>query len=267
VSLELRDVRYRYAGATKTTLAGINVRVDAGSVVGIVGANESGKTTLCLVASGLAPATIGGQLAGTVAIDGLATAHAHPHDLAQRCGVLFQNAATQLSGTTSTVWEEIAFGPRNLALPLGDVVERVEESMAALGIHALQARDPSRLSGGQAQLVALASVLAMRPAYLVLDEPTSQLDPQGTRLVGEALGRLVGSSQVGVLLAEHKTDLLARIATTVLVLDAGAMVIDGPAAEVLADPRLPEHGVEQPSEVRLRRAAADADVELPEVAA
>jgi energy-coupling factor transporter ATP-binding protein EcfA2 len=267
VSLELRGVRYRYAGATKTTLSYIDLVVEPGAVVGLVGANESGKTTLCLVASGLAPATIGGQLAGTVLVDGLATSAARPHELAQRCGVLFQNPATQLSGTTSTVWEEIAFGPRNLALPLDAVVERVEGSMAALGIAALQARDPGRLSGGQAQLVALAAVLAMRPAYLVLDEPTSQLDPQGTRLVGEALARLVASSNVGVLIAEHKTDLLARIAGTVAVLDAGALATSGLAADVLADPRLMELGVEPPSGVRLQRAADGAGVRLPEAAA
>jgi energy-coupling factor transporter ATP-binding protein EcfA2 len=215
----------------------------------------------------LAPATIGGQLVGTVTMDGLETAHAHPHELAQRCGVLFQNPATQLSGTTSTVWEEIAFGPRNLALPLDEVVRRVERSMAALGIAALQTRDPGRLSGGQAQLVALASVLAMEPAYLVLDEPTSQLDPQGTVLVGDALAQLVTESNVGVLIAEHKTDLLARVAGHVTVLDAGGVAMNGRAEDVLADRRLPELGVEPPSAVRLARAAGEAGLRLPQVAA
>ena len=190
MSLRLDGVSYRYAGSAATVLFGVDLVIEPGEVVGLVGANEAGKTTLCLVAAGLAPATIGGRLDGAVHIDDLTTADARPFQLAQRCGSLFQNPVTQLSGTAPTVWEEIAFGPRNLALPLAEVVARVDEAIRMLGIGDLVARDPARISGGQAQLVALAGVLALRPAYLVLDEPTSQLDPQGTRLVGDALAAL-----------------------------------------------------------------------------
>jgi energy-coupling factor transporter ATP-binding protein EcfA2 len=267
VTLDLRGGTYRYAGGSGAALADVELSLAPGEVVGIVGANEAGKSTLCLVAAGLAPATIGGRLEGSVSVDGLETATARPFELAQRCGILFQNPVTQLSGTAPSVWEEVAFGPRNLALPLAEVVERVEAAMAAMGIVELAERDPARLSGGQAQLVALASVLALRPAYLILDEPTSQLDPQGTRLVGEALAGLVASSGVGVLLTEHKTDLLWRLAGRVAVLDAGRVVALGPAPEVLADERLPAWGVEPPARVRLARAAALAGVSLPELAA
>ena len=137
---------------------------------------------------------------------------------------------------------------------MDEVVARVQDALAALTIEALAPRDPQRLSGGQAQLVALASVLALRPAYLVLDEPTSQLDPQGTHLVGDALARLAAESGTGVLLVEHKTDLLARMAGRVVVLSDGRIALDGPAAEVLADDRLSELGVQPPSAVTLRRA-------------
>jgi energy-coupling factor transporter ATP-binding protein EcfA2 len=267
VTLDLHGVTYRYAGAGEAALAGVELSVALGEVVGIVGANEAGKSTLCLVAAGLAPATIGGRLEGTVSIDGLETATARPFELAQRCGVLFQNPVTQLSGTAPSVWEEVAFGPRNLALPLTGVVERVEAALALMGIAELAERDPARLSGGQAQLVALASVLALRPAYLILDEPTSQLDPQGTRLVGEALAGLVASTGAGVLLTEHKTDLLWRLAGRVAVLDAGRVVALGAARELLADEHLPAWGVEPPARVRLARAAASAGVTLPGLAA
>jgi energy-coupling factor transporter ATP-binding protein EcfA2 len=262
VSLRLSGVSYRYAGSPTLVLTELDLAVEPGEVVAIVGANESGKSTLCLVAAGLAPATIAGRLDGTVGIDDLATATARPYELAQRCGSLFQNPGTQLSGTTLTVWEEIAFGPRNLGLPVDEVVVRVEAAVEVLGIGDLIERSPAHLSGGQAQLVALAGVLALRPGYLVLDEPTSQLDPQGTRLVGDALTALAVHSNVGILIVEHKTDLVARIATRVGVIDAGRLATIGPTVDVLASGRLIDWGVEPPSDIRLGRAAAEAGVSL-----
>ncbi len=263
MTLKLSEVGYRYAGAEQASLRGVTLELAAGEVLGVVGANDAGKSTLCLVASGLAPATIGGELTGTATIDGQATARARPWELAQRCAVLFQNPATQLSGTTASVWEEVAFGPRNLGLALDEVARRVAEALDALAVGHLAERDPERLSGGQAQLVALAGVLAMRPAYLVLDEPTSQLDPQGTDLVATAIEALIERTAAGVLLVEHKTDLLARVAQRVIVLGEGALLAEGSATEILADERLEGWGVEPPSAVRLSRAALAAGVPLP----
>jgi energy-coupling factor transport system ATP-binding protein len=245
----------------------VSLEIEPGSVVGVVGANEAGKSTLCLLAAGLAPATIGGRLDGEVSIDGLVTMDARPRDLAQRCGILFQNAETQLSGTAATVWEEVAFGPRNLSLELPEVVQRTQGALHTLGIEELAAREPGRLSGGQAQLVALAAVLAMRPAYLVLDEPTSQLDPQGTQMVGDALQRLAHETGAGLLVVEHKTDLLASIAGECVVLADGRVVSRGPASEVLADPRLDGWGIEAPAAVTLRRAAIAAGLAEPVLSA
>ena len=267
MSLVLGAVTYRYAGSGRPALEAVDLEIPAGDVVGVVGANESGKSTLCLVAAGLAPATIGGRIEGAVTIDGFRTEGAKPYELAQRCGVLFQNPATQLSGTAATVWEEIAFAPRNLGLPLPQIVDRVDAAMTALGVTAIAERDPQRLSGGQAQLVALAGVLALRPAYLVLDEPTSQLDPLGTHLVAEALSGLVAATGAGILVVEHKTDLLEQLTSRVAVLDSGRVVANGPSSSVLADERLGTWGVEGPSRVRLERAARAAGVTLPGVAA
>jgi energy-coupling factor transport system ATP-binding protein len=260
MSLILRSASYRYAGTSEPALRGIDLSIEPGDVLGVVGANGAGKSTLCLVAAGLAPGTIGGRLDGEVTIDGLSSATATPHALAQRCGIVFQNPATQLSGTTGTVWEEIAFGPRNLGLPLERIAEHVDAAVALLGIEALLARDPQHLSGGQAQLVALAGVLALQPPYLVLDEPTSELDPQGTLLVGAALSGLARSTGVGIMVIEHKTDLLAGLVERVAVLDAGKVVAMGPAGSVLGDERLTGWGIETPSAVRLGRALQEAGV-------
>jgi len=262
--LVLAGVRYRYAGATGHALDGVDIAVRPGEVVGVVGPNDAGKSTLCLVAAGLAPGTIGGTLEGSVTIDGTETREQKPYQHAQQTGVLFQNPATQLSGTTRSVWEEVAFGPRNLGLPLGEVVDRVEAALAALRIAQLGERDPGRLSGGQAQLVALASVIALGPRYLVLDEPTSQLDPRGTRLVGDALAEIAVSGDTGILLVEHKTDLLARLAARVVILNGGRTAWAGAAATVLGDASLRSRGVEPPSAVRLRNALAAAGLSIPD---
>ena len=263
-TLRLSGATYRYAGAGHDALTEVDLEVAAGSVLGVVGPNEAGKSTLCLVAAGLAPGVVGGRLTGSVTIDGRETVGMRPHELAQRCGILFQDPQAQLSGTASTVFEELAFGPCNLGLPLGDVIDRVDASLETLGIAALAARDPARLSGGQAQLVALAAILALRPDFLILDEPTSQLDPQGTRLVGEALRGLARENQTAILVVEHKTALLDRLADRVVVIDHGRIVRVGPAAEVLGNPALVGLGVEPPPRVRVRAALANAGLRTPE---
>lgn len=255
-AIELIGARYGYAGTRRWALDGVDLVLQPGRVLGVVGPNEAGKSTLCLVAAGLAPAVIGGRLEGTVRLGGTGVRDLRPHDAVQRAGILFQDPWTQLSGTAGTAWEEVAFGPRNLGLGLADIVERVEEALGALRIEALGPRDPARLSEGQAQLVALASVVALRPAALVLDEPTSRLDPAGTRLVGEAIGRLARTASTAILIVEHRTGLLADLADEVAVMSAGRIVLHGPAARVLGDPLLDELGVDPPPKVRLARVAA-----------
>lgn len=251
--LELRGVTYRYPGYAKEVLVGVDLVIGDGEIVGLVGPNEAGKSTLCLVASGLAPASIGGKLTGTLSINGESMAGRKTHELAELVVIGFQNPNTQRSGIAATVFEEVALGPMNLGLEVAEVVERTREAIALLGLEPIIERHPTRLSGGQAQLVAIASLLAMRPGHVILDEPTAQLDPAGTRLVGEALRQLAGRG-TSLLIAEHKTDLLDGVCSRVIVIDGGAIIGDGPADDVLADPRLTELGVEPPSRIRLARA-------------
>jgi energy-coupling factor transport system ATP-binding protein len=202
--LQLHRIEYRYAGYATPVLHDIDLVVGDGELIGVVGANESGKSTLSLVAAGLAPGSIGGALTGHLSIDGADMTGRPLHEFSTRVGIGFQNPATQLSGVTGSVFEEVALGPMNLGLPAREIVGRTKRALAVLGVEHLAEREPRRLSGGQAQLVVIASLLAMRPAHLVLDEPTAQLDPEGTRLVGEAL-RGLAATGTALLIVEHKT--------------------------------------------------------------
>lgn len=265
--LILEGVSYRYAGAAAPALRDIDLSLADGEVVGVVGANESGKTTLALVVSGLAPRSLRGTLQGRLLIDGEDVRDRPMYEMAERVGICFQNPYSQLSQVADNVFEEVAFGALNLGLDRLEVAARTTAALGALGISDLAARDPRRLSGGQMQLVAVCGLLAMRPRHLVLDEPTAQLDPEGKRLVADSLAKLAAAG-AGLFITEHDTNLLARLCTRVVALDAGRIVLEGQTETVLSDPRLPDLGVEPPASIRLQRALRDAGVgvELPPLA-
>lgn len=250
--LTLECVTFRYPGASEPSLRDVSLSVGAGEVVGVVGASEAGKSTLCLVAGGLAPRATGGWLEGRLRVDGRDTSALPMHELAALVACGFADAATQLSLICDSVYEEVAFGPSNLGLPREEVIARADEVLARVGIEHLAERDPRRLSGGETQLVAISSLLVLRPLCLVLDEPTSHLDPAGTRMVMDTLGSLAAEGTT-ILLAEQRTDELLHVCDRVVVLDAGRVVMEGPARTVLADERLPGLGVREPSTVRLAR--------------
>jgi energy-coupling factor transporter ATP-binding protein EcfA2 len=222
--LQLSAVSYRYPGYRRPAIEDVTLSLSVGEIVGLVGPNEAGKSTLCLVAAGLAPASIGGELTGDVIVDGVITRDRRPHELTGRIGIVFSNPASQLSGITGTVFEEVAFGPVNLGLPVAETVARTRAALATVGIEDLVARRPDRLSGGQTQLVAIASMLAMRPRYLVLDEPVAELDPEGRALVAMAL-RSLAASGTALLIAEHDLDLLASVGARIVAIDGGRLVV------------------------------------------
>lgn len=233
--LNLRGVSYRYPAYRRRAIDGIDLSIASREIVGLVGPNDAGKSTLCLVAAGLAPGSIGGELRGEVSVGG-------GEPMAGTVGIVFASPSSQLSGTAGTVFEEVAFGPVNLGLSVAETVARTRAAMMAVGIDELAERSPKRLSGGQTQLVAIAAMLAMRPGLLVLDEPVAELDPGGRRLVGEAL-RSIARAGTAILVAEHDLDLLASLCTRLVALDEGRVAFDLPIAAGLEDPHLIELGV------------------------
>lgn len=213
--LELRNVAYRYPGTRRAVLAGVELVVGDGEVVGITGPNEAGKSTLCLVASGLAPASIGGELGGEVLVDGLPLRGLSPAELAGRTGIVFADPDAQRSGVTASVFEEVALGPVNLGLAIGESVARTRAALAVVGLTGLAERHPARLSGGETQLLAIASILAMRPRVLVLDEPVAELDSEGRSSVAAAVQDATDAG-TAVVVAEHDTDFLAAVGARVV---------------------------------------------------
>ncbi|CAN5612223.1 hypothetical protein BH24CHL9_BH24CHL9_12810 [soil metagenome] len=231
--LSLRSVTFSYPATTEPSLRDVSLDLLDGEVTGLLGPSEAGKSTLCLVLAGLAPRVAGGTMTGRLEVDGEDFDRGPTCALPGHVALVFQEPSSGLSLVAGTVYEEVAFGPANLGLPLADILERVEEALACVGIGKLAARDPCRLSGGQQQLVAIASALVMRPAVLLLDEPTSHLDARGVRLVHEAVGA-VAAAGTAVLMAEPRTAALEGICTRLVVMAAGRIVAVGPLSSVLA---------------------------------
>jgi energy-coupling factor transport system ATP-binding protein len=215
-------VTYRYPAVRRPAIDDVSLAVGTGEIVGLTGANDAGKSTLCLIAAGLAPTSVGGDLQGDVLIEGLSIRGLPTHALGGRVGIVFAEPATQLSGVAASVFEEVALGPVNLGCPRAETLERVTRTLDRLGISGLAPRSPERLSGGQQQLVAIASMLAMEPRVLVLDEPVAELDAEARRLVAEAL---VAATAAGtaVLVAEHDLDLLRSICDRIVGIDGGRL--------------------------------------------
>lgn len=254
--LTLDGVSFRHAGATRDSLHAVSLELADGTITGLAGPAEAGKSTLCLVASGLAPRVVGGSLVGDVRIDGVDIAGWPMHRVAESVVTGLQDPGGQLSLVADTVLEEVAFGPANLHLPRDEVMARSREALETVGIRDLAERDPRRLSGGQQQLVVMAGLLAMQPRILVLDEPVSHLDARSSRSVLEAMARIAAAG-TAVLMAEQRIDALAEVCGTLAVIAAGNIVQHGPLTEVLDDPAVSALGIET-SDSRIRRRLAQA---------
>jgi energy-coupling factor transporter ATP-binding protein EcfA2 len=192
-----------------------------------------------------------------VTVDGVDLATLPTHRTAERVVLGVQDPAGQLSMVADSVYEEVAFGPANLAVPHGELIERVEGALERVGIADLARRDPRRLSGGQQQLVVIAGLLAMASDYLILDEPLAHLDALSTGRILDALDN-VAANGTAVLIAEHRTAALLRIAASMAVIEAGRIVREGPTNEVLGDRAVIDLGIEEPAALRLERLIAAA---------
>jgi energy-coupling factor transporter ATP-binding protein EcfA2 len=254
--ITLAGVHYSYPDADHEVLRGIDLSVDAGQVVGVVGASGAGKTTLAKTISGFIPHSEGGDLSGTVEVDGLKVPQAELSEVVSRVGMVTQNPFNQISGAKYTVREEIAFGLENLGVAREEMIGRVDAIIDLLGLGEFADRSPYALSGGQMQLVAIASMMVMEPRVLVMDEPTSQLDPSGSRLVFDIMENLSGKG-IAVIVFEHKLELLRDHADVLHVLADGVIARSGTPREVLADPRTDEWGVGATRFTRAARAAVE----------
>ncbi len=228
--IEVKDLTVRYGPVT--ALDGISLCVERGEFVLISGPSGCGKSTLARALAGLLSGVENVRVTGTVRVAGLDVLECPAAQVARHVGMVFQNPGTQLFSLT--VEEEVAFGPRNLGLPEGEVQRRVEAALDALGLTRLRERPTGELSGGEAQRLAIAAVLAMGPEVLILDEPTSSLDVDGTRQVVAALDGL-RKRGITILLIEHKLGDVARLAGRTLLMESGRIVADGPSDEVLSD--------------------------------
>jgi energy-coupling factor transporter ATP-binding protein EcfA2 len=234
-ALAFHGVQYRYAEADGAAVAGLDFEVQSGEWVGVVGPTNAGKSTLCYLAMGLAPQFFGGTLRGDVSILGVDSRAQTVPERSRRVGLLFQNPFTQVSGARERVDEEVAFGPENHGLPREQIDERVAEALRLVGLDGLGDRHPLDLSGGQLQRLALAGLLAMRPELLLLDEPTSQLDPSGSRALFDVLAGLHRRG-VTIVMVEQKLEAVAVLCPRVLALDGGRLIANGPPEQVFNDP-------------------------------
>lgn len=236
---KLEDVSYEYPLEDREILKNINLDIKKGEFWAVIGKNGSGKTTLCNVLRRFVPDFYKGELKGRITLEGKELKDYSAKEIVQKVGFVFQNPFTQISGVKETVFEEIAFGLENLALDAEDIRKRVEETLKLLHIEELRNKNPYELSGGQGQKVALASIIAMDPEIMVIDEPTSQLDPKGTEEIFEIIDILKKEGKT-IILVEHKLELIAEYAEKVMVLDKGEMILSGNTEDVLKNKILME---------------------------
>jgi len=237
----LHNVTYQYPLTQSPALQEINLKINEGEFLAVVGPNGAGKSTLCYSLAGFVPHFFKGELTGEIAVDGKKSSEATLDEWVMNVGLAFQNPFNQISGAKFTVFEELAFGLENIGVPREEMKVRVEEAMALTGIRELADRSPYSLSGGQQQRVALTSILVMKPKLLVLDEPTSQMDPIGTREVFSVV-RKMAEEGMTVVMVEHKVEWIANFADRVMALKDGRMVLEGKPNEVLTSDLLAENG-------------------------
>jgi energy-coupling factor transporter ATP-binding protein EcfA2 len=226
-----KDLGFQYVGARKPAIHGIDVAIRENEFILLTGPSGCGKTSLCRCLNGLIPNFYQGEWTGDLLVEGLSVTTQLTSELSRRVGYVFQNPENQLFALT--VEKDIAFGPENLGLSREEIRRRVDEAMNVTGILPLKDLAPYELSGGQQQRVALAGVLAMKPSVIVLDEPTSFLDPRTAEEVMRATDDLRRELGLTIVVVEHRLDLVARYAERIVVMDGGRIVADGGLEETL----------------------------------
>lgn len=247
--IETKNLTYTYPNATGSSITDISICIEEGEFALITGPSGCGKTTLCRCFNGLIPHFYQGELKGNITAVGLNVGETPAHELAQHVGLVFQNPENQLFALS--VEKDVAFGLENLGIDRTEMRKKVDWAMELTGIQDLRERPPHELSGGQQQRVAIASVLAMEPEVIVLDEPTSFLDPLSAKRIFEVIKELNRKLGTTVVLVEHRLDLTAAYSDHLIVMDAGKVALDGKPREVLHSDEARLIGIGIPKATRL----------------
>ncbi len=231
-AIELKNVTYTYPLLNTPTLRNLNLEIGYGEFVGLIGLTGTGKTTLFRLMNGLIPHYFNGDLEGDVLIDGLDSKMLKIGEIATHIGTVFQEPDTQLF--FQNVEDDIAFGPENLCIPSDEIIRIVNEILTKVNLNSLRYKSPTNLSEGQKQLVAIASVLAMKPKILLLDEPTSNLDSESSDRIISLIKQL-NQEGTTIVLATHEIDLLANCASRIIILNDGQIQANGLPSEVFSN--------------------------------
>jgi energy-coupling factor transporter ATP-binding protein EcfA2 len=229
--IETKGLTYTYPGGSKQSITDVSIKIEKGEFALITGPSGCGKTTLCRCFNGLIPHFYQGEMKGETTVAGMNISEHPIYELAKHVGLVFQNPENQLFALS--VEKDVAFGLENLGTQRETMREKVDWALELTRIYDLRERAPYELSGGQQQRVAIASVLAMQPEVMVLDEPTSFLDPLGARRIFEVIHQLNRTLGITVILVEHRLDLTAKYTNHIIVMNEGRVVLDGDPREVL----------------------------------
>jgi energy-coupling factor transporter ATPase len=248
-AIETKNLTYTYPGGVKPSIRDVSIKIEKGEFVLITGPSGCGKTTLCRCFNGLIPHFYQGELQGEITVAELNVMEHPIYELATHVGLVFQNPENQLFALS--VEKDVAFGLENLGVPREEMRKKVDWALELTGIYDLRERPPSELSGGQQQRVAIASVLAMQPEVIVLDEPTSFLDPLGAKKIFEVIYELNRKLGITIVLVEHRLDLTARYADHIIVMDDGKVILDGEPHTILNSEQARLIGIGIPKATRL----------------
>lgn len=248
--LEIKNFTFSYPQSPQPALKDINLSVEKGEFIGVTGPTGAGKSTLACCLNGIIPHFQGGSAQGQINLQGSSIFTRSAAQISRLVGSVFQDPEAQIISTE--VEQELAFGLENLGFPPKEIEKRISDALDLTGIAELRHRPTAALSGGQKQRVAIAAALAMLPEILVLDEPTSELDPVGTEEVFQVLNHLNKEQGITILIIEQKTEQLAAFAGRMVVLNSGEVVMDGEPWQVFSrQEELEAIGIKIPQVTRL----------------
>lgn len=228
--IKIENLSVQYLEQEDKALDGISLEVNEGEFVAILGAHGAGKTTLCLSINGIVPNMINADMFGKIEVAGEVPPKIPVRELANKVGSVFDNPEFQMSQLT--VFEEVALGLQNLGVEKDTIIENITRSLELVGLAGFEERSPFEISGGQQQRLAMASALSMKPQILVLDEPTSNLDPIGKEEVFTVTRKMNQEEGLTVIIAEHEVEVIAEYADKVILLEEGKITQMGTPKEL-----------------------------------